>query len=101
MDDRELVREEERKAAAEAAEIGGRRPPWTDEAQQPLTEAGQGQAEGFEESERELIERASHGDEHAARRVVRDAIDEEVGGSAAETAEADRERSSETADGSW
>jgi hypothetical protein len=101
MDDRELVREEERKAAAEAAEIGGRRPPSTDEAQQPLTEAGQGQAEGFEESERELIERASHGDEHAARRVVRDAIDEEVGGSAAETGEADRERSSETADGSW
>ena len=28
----------------------------------PLREAGQGEAEGFEESEAELIEHASHGD---------------------------------------
>ena len=42
------------------------------QARRPLTEAGPGQAEGFEESERELIEHASHGDEHAARRVMAD-----------------------------
>jgi hypothetical protein len=33
------------------------------EEQRPLTEAGQGEAEGFEEAERELIEHASHGDD--------------------------------------
>ena len=33
-----------------------------EEEQRPLREAGQGEAEGFEESEAELIEHASHGD---------------------------------------
>ena len=33
-----------------------------DPALQPLTEAGQGEAEGFEEAERELEENATHGD---------------------------------------
>jgi hypothetical protein len=33
-----------------------------DEAHKPLVEAGQGEAEGFEEAERELEEHASHGD---------------------------------------
>ena len=33
-----------------------------EEAMRPLREAGQGEAEGFEESEAELIEHASHGD---------------------------------------
>ena len=47
-----------------------------DPAQQPVTEAGGGEAEGFEEAERELIEHASHGDEHAARRVIEDAPNE-------------------------
>ena len=32
------------------------------EEQRPLREAGQGEAEGFEEAEAELIEHASHGD---------------------------------------
>ena len=32
------------------------------EEQRPLREAGQGEAEGFEEAEKELIEHASHGD---------------------------------------
>jgi hypothetical protein len=32
------------------------------EEQRPLREAGEGEAEGFEEAERELIEHASHGD---------------------------------------
>ena len=32
------------------------------EAMRPLVEAGEGESEGFEEAERELIENASHGD---------------------------------------
>ena len=33
-----------------------------DPAFEPLTEAGQGESEGFEEAERELEENATHGD---------------------------------------
>jgi hypothetical protein len=33
-----------------------------DPAEEPLREAGQGEAEGFEEAERELEENATHGD---------------------------------------
>ena len=78
-------REQEEAAAAEAARIGGRPsdepPPEDDEAledpaQRPLAEAGEGESEGFEEAERELIDHASHGDQHAARRVMEDAFDE-------------------------
>ena len=59
-----LVREQEEAAAAEAARIGGEAPRSdADPAFQPLEEAGQGEAEGFELAERELVERASHGDE--------------------------------------
>jgi hypothetical protein len=101
MPDPDPDREQARRAAEEAGNIGGRRPPSTDEAEQPLAEAGQGQAEGFEEAERDLIENASHGDVHAARRVMRDTIDEQEDGSAAEAGEPDRERSSETPDDSW
>jgi hypothetical protein len=35
-----------------------------DPALEPLIEAGEGEAEGFELAEAELIEHASHGDEH-------------------------------------
>ncbi len=77
-------REQEEAAAAEAASVGGRpsdEPPEDDEAredpaQRPLVEAGQGESEGFEEAERELIEHATHGDQHAARRAIRSAFDE-------------------------
>jgi len=58
-----LVDEQAEAAAAEAAAIGG---PGADSggdpAEQPLVEAGQGEAEGFEESERALEEQASHGE---------------------------------------
>lgn len=62
--DEQLVREQEDAAAAEAGAIGGRREPGDerDEAIRPLEEAGEGEAEGFEEAERELVEHASHGD---------------------------------------
>jgi hypothetical protein len=61
-----LVREQEEAAAAEARSIGGEGPPSeVDPAVRPLEEAGEGEAEGFEQAERELIERASHGDERS------------------------------------
>lgn len=57
------VDREERAAAAEAGRIGGPAPPTEgDEASRPLEEAGEGEAEGFEQAERELVEQASHGE---------------------------------------
>jgi hypothetical protein len=64
-DDDALAREEADKAAAEAAGIGGDVPPDSDDpAEQPLIEAGQGEAEGFELAEKDLEDIASHGDQH-------------------------------------
>lgn len=58
------VREETEAAGREAAAIGGKGSNEDiDPAEQPLAEAGQGVAEGFEEAERELVEHASHGDQ--------------------------------------
>lgn len=68
-EDDPLVSEEELAAAAEAARIGGPRPDYDidddhkDESWRPLEEAGQGEAEGFELAEHDLIEEASHGEE--------------------------------------
>ena len=57
------VRREEDAAAAEAGGIGGPKPDTEgDEAARPVEEGGGGVAEGFEESERELAEHASHGE---------------------------------------
>jgi len=51
--------------AAEAARIGGKVAPLSDDpAREPLEEAGQGEAEGFEEAERALEDIAAHGDQH-------------------------------------
>jgi hypothetical protein len=38
-----------------------------------VEEAGGGESEGFELAERELIEHASHGDEHTPAQIIRDA----------------------------
>jgi hypothetical protein len=58
-----LLRREESAAAAQARAIGGPAPDYeVDEEHRPLEEGGEGVAEGFEESERELIETGSHGD---------------------------------------
>jgi hypothetical protein len=63
--DEALAREEADAAAAEAAGIGGDVPPDSDDpAEQPLIEAGEGEAEGFELAEKDLEDIASHGDEH-------------------------------------
>jgi hypothetical protein len=43
------------------------------EEQRPVEEAGGGESEGFELAEEELIEHASHGDEHSTTRILRDA----------------------------
>lgn len=60
-----VAEEETEAAAAEAAEIGGPAPddPVDDPAERPLVEAGEGEAEGFELAEQELIDNASHGDQ--------------------------------------
>ncbi|HWC86316.1 MAG TPA: hypothetical protein VG388_07245 [Solirubrobacteraceae bacterium] len=102
MSERDLEREQEELAAAEAGGIGGRptsEPPpidqeGLDEAHRPLVEAGEGEAEGFEEAERELIEHASHGDEHNPFKITKDSWDEEEEGIGT-GGEADHEHSSE------
>lgn len=60
-----IAEEEADAAAAEAAEIGGPAPddPVDDPAQRPLAEAGEGEAEGFELAEAELVDNAEHGDQ--------------------------------------
>jgi hypothetical protein len=61
--DEDLLEHEEEAAAAEAAAIGGEAPEYSgDEADRAVEEGGGGVAEGFEESEEELIEAASHGE---------------------------------------
>lgn len=42
------------------------------EANRPLEEAGEGESEGFELAEQQLIEHASHGDEHNTTPIFRD-----------------------------
>lgn len=100
MSEANSEREQEQAAAAEAAQIGGsptsRDADYVDEAQRPLEEAGQGEAEGFELAERELIEHASHGDQHAARRAAEDAPSTSDDARAAAGGEADTEYSSES-----
>lgn len=43
------------------------------EANRPLEEAGEGESEGFELAEQELIDHASHGDQHGTGPIIRDA----------------------------
>ena len=58
--------EEEAAAARDAAAIGGRAGDEDlDPAQRPLVEGGEGEAEGFELAEQDLIEAAQHGDSGA------------------------------------
>ncbi len=47
-----------------------------------MEEAGGGVSEGFELAEQDLIEHASHGDQHSPSRIMQDAgLDEESAGS--------------------
>ena len=74
-----LVDEQEALAAAEAAAIGGVA---GDEdlkpAERAVREGGGGESEGFEDAEQELIDHASHGDEHSARVPLYDAGEPEL-----------------------
>jgi hypothetical protein len=98
--------EQEDAAAQEAGAIGGRpssEPPGVDAdqvdpAQAPLIEAGEGESEGFELSEQELIEHASHGDEHSAGRIIQDASDQDEDARHNDGAEADSEHTTEGPD---
>jgi hypothetical protein len=47
-----------------------------DPALAPLIEAGEGESEGFELAEADLIEHAEHGDQHSTGPITRDAFDE-------------------------
>jgi hypothetical protein len=83
-------------AAAEAGAIGGRAGDEDlDPAQRPLVEGGEGEAEGFELSEEDLIEAAEHGDSDAD--PLRDAFTPERESDEATVVpgEADHEQSTE------
>jgi hypothetical protein len=66
----------------------------------PLIEAGEGEAEGFDVAEADLIRHAEHGDQHSTQPIMRDAagfdapedvdLDEEVYGEADEEEPPDR-----------
>lgn len=98
MSDDALEQREIDAAAAEAGAIGGdpgSEEEGLDEAQRPLVEAGEGEAEGFEQAERLLEDHASHGDQHAARRVIEDGAGVDEDARAASGGDADSEYSSE------
>lgn len=96
MSERGFERQEEEAAAAEAARIGGvAGDEDLDPAQRPLIEGGEGVAGGFEQAEEELIDHASHGDQHSARMPYYDAGAPEDARVTAEDGEADHEKSSE------
>ena len=102
-DPAEFELEQEKEAAAEAAAIGGSVSDYpsldededADPAQRPLAEAGEGESEGFELAERELEEHASHGDQHAAGRILEDAAGFNEDARATDGGEADEESSPE------
>jgi hypothetical protein len=83
-------------AAREAAAIGGGvADEERDPAQRPVKEAGGGEAEGFEEAERALIDHASHGDQQSAHAILHDQGRDEEQNARRADGEADHERSSE------
>jgi len=79
-------------AAAEARQIGGvAGDEDLDPAERPLAEAGEGEAEGFEDAEAELIDHASHGDQHSAGVGYQDRDTREEDAGTAVYGEADEE----------
>jgi hypothetical protein len=62
-----------------------------DPALEPLIEAGQGESEGFEQSEAALIDHASHGDQHNTTPIIEDAFDDPEEATDVEYGEADDE----------
>ena len=62
-----------------------------DPALAPLIEAGDGEQEGYELAEEELIEHASHGDNHSTDPIFRDAFDIDEEATDVDYGEADQE----------
>jgi hypothetical protein len=95
--DEELVRQEEEAAAEEAARIGGPggADEMVDEAERPLVEAGEGESEGFEQAEQDLIEHATNLEGPSPDEEAFPAEEEQ---SDAEYGEADEIESTETGD---
>jgi hypothetical protein len=92
-----LVAAEEAAAAAEAARIGGVVPRVVDDpALEPLYEAGEGEEDGWELAETDLIENASHGDGHADPELDAFSPEREADRSTAVYGETDAIRSTET-----
>jgi hypothetical protein len=60
-----------------------------------VDEGGGGQSEGFELSEQELIDHASHGDQHTPARIMRDAADDDEESPGSVYGEADSEHASD------
>lgn len=84
-------------AAAAAARIGGVVPRVVDDpALEPLYEAGEGEEDGWELAEAELIENASHGDGHAEPELDAFSPEREADRSTAVYGETDEIRSTET-----
>jgi hypothetical protein len=73
MTDRDFEEQEIEAAEREAAAVGGKVDRSYDSPEQrAVREAGGGESEGFEDSERELIEHASHTDQAPAHKVLHD-----------------------------
>lgn len=90
--DERFVEEEEEAAAAEAGHIGGDKPDYgTDEAHRAAAESGEGESEGFELAERDLIEEASHGDGRRSPEADAFTPERDSDESTAEYGEADEE----------
>jgi hypothetical protein len=88
--------EEARAAAREAAGIGGRAGDEDlDPAERPLREAGEGESEGFEDAEEELVENASHGDGGGVPSLDAFTPERESDRSTAEYGEPDEEKDEE------
>jgi hypothetical protein len=86
-------------AASEAAHIGGiSGEEELDPAELAPREGGGGEAEGFEDAERALIEHASHADQQSAHAILHDQGDEEEYDQTYTAVEGDVEYSSELED---
>jgi hypothetical protein len=95
--DEEFVHDEEEAAGSEAGRIGGTggADEVTDEAERPLAESGEGEAEGFELAEHDLIENAG---DMGGPDPSDEAFTPEEERSGAEYSESDHVKSSETDD---
>jgi hypothetical protein len=90
-----MTEREESEAAGEAADVGGRSGMEdVPEDERPLAESGQGEAEGFEQAEELLEERATHQDDHGG--PLRDRPDPEGPGPRPSHGEPDHVDSTET-----